>query len=404
MIKLTICLLLGMFMQSLCGADLYSGSYTSSVEGKDQVVRLIIEKGGDLPAVVSVTVNGEKCVGQTGVPGLNVKASDGSKELIFVAPMLKKGENKVVVSAGAAGSGKSFSFKDEKGKHVDILFGEENYFRYMYERIDDSDKKRREITYKPYHHVYDKNGKEFITKGAGGQFTHHRGIYYGFAKCTYPSEGGKTGKADTWHCSGDAHQTHEEFLVQEAGPVFARQRVKIDWHGQGKKVFATEIRELTFINANGKKVVDFASSLSTELEYVGIDGDPQHAGFQYRASNEVNQKSKKQTYYIRQNDGKDSPGKTKNWPGNKDMTNLEWKTQSTVVGGERYTVTYLDSMNNPKPSFYSERDYGRFGSYFKTKVTKDSPLKIRYRLVIENGEIEPAVPPVYFGNFKDSLK
>ena len=112
------------------------------------------------------------------------------------------------------------------------------------------------------------------------------------------------------------------------------------------------------------------------------DGDPQHAGFQFRASNEVAAKNAKQTYYVRPKDGKDAQGKTKNWPGNKDMTNLPWKAQSVVVEDQRYFTVYLDHPDNPKPSFYSERDYGRFGSYFKSEATPEKPVKIKYRLVI----------------------
>ncbi len=97
----------------------------------------------------------------------------------------------------------------------------------------------------------------------------------------------------------------------------------------------------------------------------------------------------KQTYYVRPKDGKDGEGKTKNWPGNKDMKDLLWKGQSVVVGAKRYFTVYLDHPKNPKPSFYSERDYGRFGSYFKTEVTPDKPLSIRYRLVIKQGERTP---------------
>ena len=40
---------------------------------------------------------------------------------------------------------------------------------------------------------------------------------------------------------------------------------------------------------------------------------------------------------------------------------------------------YLDSPSNPKPARYSERAYGRFGSYFETDVTEDMPLNVKYR-------------------------
>ena len=137
--------------------------------------------------------------------------------------------------------------------------------------------------------------------------------------------------------------------------------------------------------------MDFESHLESLQDEIGIDGDAQHAGFQFRASNEVNDKTKKQTYYIRPGDGKDEFGKTKNWPGNKDMTNLLWKGQSVVVGGNRYTTVYMDHPDNPKPSFYSERDYGRFGSYFKTSVKKGEKnrLVVKYRLNIKSAERTP---------------
>ena len=50
-------------------------------------------------------------------------------------------------------------------------------------------------------------------------------------------------------------------------------------------------------------------------------------------------------------------------------------------------VVYLDHPDNPKPARSSERDYGRFGSYFVADVTKDKPLKVKYRLWIQPGEM-----------------
>ena len=61
---------------------------------------------------------------------------------------------------------------------------------------------------------------------------------------------------------------------------------------------------------------------------------------------------------------------------------------SFVVGVNRYTTAYLDHSDNPKPARFSERDYGRFGSYFVKKgIKKGSSLKVSYRLVIRKGEM-----------------
>ena len=59
------------------------------------------------------------------------------------------------------------------------------------------------------------------------------------------------------------------------------------------------------------------------------------------------------------------------------------------VGGKTYTIAYLDSPDNPKPARFSERDYGRFGSYFVATVTPEDPLTVNYRLIIRMGEMEP---------------
>ncbi len=272
---------------------------------------------------------------------------------------------------------------DSPGKHSDLLFGEKKIARYVYEKMDPMDRSR---TYKPFHHVYQANGEDFLTKGPGGKYTHHRGIYFGFSKCYAVDKNGKKVNVDTWHCK-KGYQVHERLLSQSANEKFASHEVEIAWRIDDHTTFATELRKLRFsFLRDGSLQIDFHSTLKTKQDVVEFDGDPQHAGFQFRASNEVAEKTRKETYYTRPDDGKDEKGKTKNWPMDKDMINLPWKSQSILAGGNRYTSVYLDHPRNPRPAYYSERDYGRFGSYFKSKITPDKPLTVRYRLVINQGE------------------
>jgi hypothetical protein len=63
---------------------------------------------------------------------------------------------------------------------------------------------------------------------------------------------------------------------------------------------------------------------------------------------------------------------------------------SFVLGDQRYTVANLDRPQNPKESRFSERDYGRFGSYFEYKLTKENPLKLNYRIWLQPGEMTVA--------------
>ena len=289
-----------------------------------------------------------------------------------------------------------FSWIETKGTHIDLLYGDRKIARYVYERIKPED---RERTYKPFYHLYDIKGEKFVTKGPGGKFTHHRGIYYGFSKCSALDGKGNKVSVDTWHCKR-GYQSHEKVLQQKANSKEASIQSEIAWRVDDSTIFITEKRKLRFkFDKEERLQIDFDSTLSTTQPEVILDGDPQHAGFQFRASNEVAESTAKQTFYIRPKDGRDEMGKTKNWPQNKDMSNLNWKAQSVVVGGNRYYTLYLDHSQNPKPSFYSERDYGRFGSYFKSAVTPENPLSVKYRLIFGNMPLSPEKCQQYSKDF-----
>lgn len=291
----------------------------------------------------------------------------------------------------ALASAAEFSWKEDPGKSIELLHGDKPVAKYMMERMDPA---RREETYKVFHHVYAPDGKTLLTKGAGGRFTHHRGIFYGF-KCTLTDAAGKTQIADIWHCKG-CHQTHEKVLSSTADANHAAHTVQIAWRLDDGTVFATEERTLNFRKAGEGDglYVDFTSKLSTTLPNLNLAGDPQHAGFHFRSADEVNDNGKTETYYIRPVSGVGEKGKTINWGKPEDdakpeVTNVPWKALSMVVAGQRYSVLYLDSPNNPKPARYSEREYGRFGSYFVTDVTPEKPLTVKYRLYIQPGELTP---------------
>jgi len=326
-------------------------------------------------------------MGQVTAPGLlaeSTAAPEGRvrRELHFILPSLKADQSatyKVSIPTEIGLKVEIFSWHDAPGEYTELRFGSRPVLRYVYKALDD---KHREETFKVYHHLYDPTGQHLVTKGPGGLYTHHRGIFYGFMKVTYGA--GKV--VDIWHCKEDTYQGHEKFLAAEEGPVLGRHRVQIAWHGKGKEVFAREERELTVYQVPGGQLVEFASKVRSTDGKVKVDGDPQHAGFHFRAAQEVAEKTNKQTYYLRP-DGKDKPGATRNWPGSKDHVNLPWDAMSFVLGGQRYTAAYLDKPTNPKEARFSERDYGRFGSYFVTEFTQPKPLTVNYRIWLQEGEM-----------------
>lgn len=342
--------------------------------------------------LVELSTDGQDTLyGQLSKPGVGNPASDPlARELHLVMPKSMVGPQRefAVAIVKDKDGVTEFQFQDEQGKYKDLLYGDRPVLRYMYEAVDTSSEDRRKETMKVYHHVFDPQGENLLTKGPGGLFQHHRGIFYGFNRISYEQDGKKK-SADVWHCNRKESQTHEAFVREEVGPVMARQLLEIDWNGQDGETFATELRQMTVYHVDGVQVIDFDSELTAKADNLKVDGDPQHAGFQYRATQHVPDKTAKQTYYVRP-DGKGEPGKFRNWPGNKDHIDLEFNALSFVAFDQRYTCCYLDSPENPKPARFSERDYGRFGSYFAAEVPKDEPLELNYRLWLQPGEMGAA--------------
>ncbi|MGI9457827.1 MAG: DUF6807 family protein, partial [Aeoliella sp.] len=298
----------------------------------------------------------------------------------------------LLISSCARGDEKSPSglhWVDTPGEHLELQFGNDPIVRYMYSTLDESSPETRQQTYKPYLHVFEGNGRA-LTKGPGGLYPHHRGIYFGFNKITY----GDGKKCDTWHCTGKAYQSHQEFVRQDVAERNAHLEVIIHWHGIDGEAFAKEQREMRITPTFRGVQIDFASRLEPiGVEKIHLDGDPQHAGVQFRASQHVAEKTKGQTYYLRA-DGKGKPGETRNWnhqnkedPLNEECVNRPWNAMSIVIDEQRHTVLYIDHPDNPKPARYSERDYGRFGSYFVADATIKEPLEVRYRFIVGPGEM-----------------
>jgi hypothetical protein len=340
-------------------------------------------------------------VGQWTAPGLlteNIKSKDRSlvrRDLHFILPELKAGTtiSLTLEPLDVAHPSNEFQFKEIDGAYTDLWRGTQPIFRYMHRAYDNSSDANRDKTYKVFHHLYDPTGTRIVTNGGQSDpgsegkkllYPHHRGLMFAFNKITY----GNGKKADVWHAKPkDTHQSHHGTLSEEAGLVLGRHRVAIDWHGPDQKVFAKEEREMTVYGIEGGTLIEFASRLKTTDGKVRLDGDPQHAGFQFRASNDVADNTAKQTYYLRP-DGKDKPGATRNWdPKNKGPINLAWDAMSFVLDGKRYTVAYIDNPRNPGEKRYSERDYGRFGCYFEYDLTTDRPLALNYRVWLQNGEM-----------------
>ena len=262
-----------------------------------------------------------------------------------------------------------FEIKDTEGKHADILQDGKTIVRYMYGRDEATDETKHN-TYKVYYHVFDPSGKEIITKGPGGKYTHHRGLFIGFSKLT---SNGKT--SDLWHMKNTL-QRHIKFVKKEAGCDSAVLSSVIHWTIPGATI-VEETRTLTvYDDAGSHLVVDFVS----ELKAIGSDakfgGDPEHAGMQYRPHNGVAEnKSAKYLFPRESTDVK------------KDV-DLPWAALSYQLGDATYSVQHMNHPENPSGTRYSAyRDYGRFGAFPVFEVRENETRALRYRIRVTLGEI-----------------
>ena len=315
----------------------------------------------------------------------DLTAKENQQYLVVVMPALSIPDNGATLAgtwlaSDAKNSSPSFSFEDKNSELSQVTLEGKPVLQFVHPVLKEG--KEREASYKPFHHLFDNSGA-LVTKGAGGQFTHHRGIFLGFSKVTY----GNNVKVDIWHCKDDTHQAFQKVLLRESGPVLASEKDQIAWNGKNKETFAVEERQLIVYKVPGGQLVEFQSVVRTTGGPVLFDGDPQHAGFHFRASNDVAEKTSKETIYLRP-DGEDKPGASKNWPELKTHINLPWNAMSFVLNDKRYTALYLDNPANPKEARFSERPYGRFGSYFVTEITKEKPMKLKYQIWLQDGKID----------------
>jgi hypothetical protein len=349
-------------------------------DAQETITHLVYGKGQTVPAQVAPPGLGD----DPSVSGYVVSVLprwDGTEPLRF-----SKGPRRPEPTKGR------FQFVEKPQETLDVIWKEGDVVRpvlqYVFRAHDPND---HYFTFKPFHHVYDPvQGATLLTSGAvktakEGLFPHHRGLFFGYNRISY--DNGQT--ADIWHGTNGVFSQHERFLERTDGPIIARHRAQIHWYGRDGQAFAQEEREVSVFAVEGGTLIEWSSLLTTKRPKVRLDGDPQHAGFHFRAAQEVASNGKQNTYYLRP-DGKGKIGETRNWDAKKPdprTVDLPWNALSFVVGGKRYTVLRIVHPANPGPARGSERDYGRFGDYFEYDLTPDKPLHLRYRLWVQCGEM-----------------
>jgi hypothetical protein len=303
------------------------------------------------------------------VPGQLVPGAEKGYTLLVWLVSLKKGEKATYKARIEKGDAlpKGFAFQDDKGKQLDLSFDGRKVTRFMYEF--NPDPKLRFPTAKPFTHVFDAKGERLITSPGGEPFPHHRGIYIGWNVTKLPD-----GKSyDFWHVRA-VWQRVEKPIATLAGPVLGRMTAEVNWELPDGKPAIIEERTITvYRQTKPELLLDFVSTLRSQVGEVTLGGDPEHAGCQFRAHPDVN-KLQAETKYVLPPNAKE---------GTKGTLDMPWASMSFKLGDQRFTVAHLNHPENPKGTVYSaNRKYGRFGAFPKAILRADQPLTFRYRYYV----------------------
>ena len=258
----------------------------------------------------------------------------------------------------------------EDGQHADIVGPNgDAVLRYMFER-DTSNAERTFDTAKVFAHVMAPGGDEPITKGPGGKFPHHRGIFIGWNRIAH---GGK--RHDLWHVR-NTEQKHQEFVTTEGDEDGGTITSEIAWIGTDGEPLIEEQRTYRVVDSpEAYALIDFVSELTAVNGDSTLDGDPEHAGVQFRPSQKVaDNKSAKYTFHEDDID----PKKHKDLP---------WVACTFRIGDQTWTVQHMNHPSNPKGAVWSAyRDYGRFGPFPKFKIADGESKTLKFRFRVTKGE------------------
>ena len=237
----------------------------------------------------------------------------------------------------------------------------------------------REETYKVFAHLFDPAGGAPITKGAGGKYTHHRGLFIGWKDTLVEGT-----DYDTWHMP-DCHQQHVAWLdssaqESESGPR-AIVTQKILWKpDQGEPFIEEERRLIIHEGTGGLRVIDHESTLVSLKGTIELHGDLQHAGMQVRMADEVNGHQDSTQYILPEGAEEQEDDK---------VVGAWWVCCSPVVGNVRYWLMHMTPPNHPTGCpVYSIRRYARFGAFFEPDLEPGTPLKLRFRIVLSAKELD----------------
>jgi hypothetical protein len=317
-------------------------------------------------------------IGNEIIPG-QIENLTGNKKRVWWLANVKKGESaRYQLSLSDECAADQFTWSKLSETSALLSYGEKPVIQYEHPVFDPEN---IEETKKPFHHVFDPRDGELITKGLGGLYPHHRGIFFGYNQVTV-NDNPKS--IDIWHARDGERSEHHEMISEYNGPVMGGHTVRISWKDAEGDQFIDEWRGIRiYLQGEDEWLIDFWTVLYTGDSIVRLDGDLHHAGVQFRAAQQVAD-DPQNTSFIRPAAWAHYDEKTE--LRDESTLGLPWNAMHFYIDGKPYTVAYFSHPSNIGRAEFSERTYGRFGEFVPAIVTEENRLRLLYRLWIKTGE------------------
>lgn len=317
-------------------------------------------------------------IGNEVIPG-QIENLTGNKKRVWWLANVKKGESanyQLLISEECASDQFTWSQLTETSSL--LSYGEKHVIQYEHPVFNPEN---IEETKKPFHHIFDPLDGNLITKGLGGLYPHHRGIFFGYNQVFINDN---PNSIDIWHAQDGERTEHHEMISEYNGPVMGGHSVRISWKDTNGVQFIDEWRGArVYLQGEDEWLIDFWTVLYTGDSIVRLEGDLQHAGVQFRAAQQVADNSHL-TSFIR-------PSAWAHYDEKTELTDestigLPWNAMHFYIDDKPYTVAYFGHSSNKGKAEFSERTYGRFGEFIPAVVTEDQELRLLYRFWIKAGE------------------
>lgn len=236
------------------------------------------------------------------------------------------------------------------------------------------DPKHHHDTCKVFHHVRALDGT-LLTKGNGGKFQHHKGLFIGWNQTRWNGR-----KFDFWHMPKKELQVFQGYVDPDRLSMPPQAQVaEVHWVTPEGEPVVVERRGLQIVKQDKNSyTLHLRNELRAPNHDVKLGGDPQHAGQQFRSPQKFAPDGATKVTYLRPKSAEDH--------GNDVWTGCSWIAAIQTHGDKKYTILRVEGLANPGKTTWSTRDYGRFGATRTVKVTKGKPLVLDQYYVIANGE------------------